>query len=1295
MKKQILGIIWLALWLLISGSSFAQETEYPLCSQASNWIFSCQEKEICNNPGSVCRCKVAASPFTYATEHYIPHNTSCLANTEFVKKKIISSYVISGSIVTFEFTVQNNATAKTFELRLPTAWQNPRINITNISVNDDDWRCNWWSIKLANWFLNPSCYIYADKRATITITGEIVSSSFIFSQIETNTCLKNIGSNICIDSERTTTSIFPTTNYSISQRILDPKPIFWREQAIYEIEIQNNGSKVSNQSVAFTSILGNFLGEPIFSLQKAAILAPYTRNKTHVWDLGIFSPGESKTYTLTTPLLSTPPAGSIIITTGSINAGSEIILADNVVVTSYTIPTFIDLQIEKIEKTSEEPEANQNELGYTIRYKNKGNTTINNLQLTALISWTNLSVISSWLASLDAETMNFVNITWTVNQDYPIWTRFCLSWNIIASNETESTDNNSFSGNCYTFVKSADVAIEAELLNEIVSIKSWSKLNYAIKLSNKGEKTAKNIGVKLFPSANQSSETAVDLTGITLAGGEEKTITYSAILRSYPIQGTSISLSGELSFTGIDLDATNNSFDIKYDLPALSDVYIKHSMLPFSWFKQGDTVTYIINYGNSWYASAWNPIVRLTLPSSISASETEWNLGKSLPAGNTGTIIVTWTLKEFLAAWTEFSSEARIFTDSAQVTTGNDVSVITWTVAAHNNISFWLSAQNTTRPDLTINPTSLVRAVSGDIITFTLTYTNNGNVPQNVGILFTNIWSLVLDSYNWNLGTIWVNQQGTITISGRIVGKGFSPFTPTATISYNNTSVAYSITIEEPYQCWDGLLTQNEVCDTALNINYWTWLACENQWGTCVLVTKFISNTACIQTLDWIDVCSNQAIINLNEPKCKTLEVRKPSANSSSINAICFGQYTSAYTLIGIDCGNGTVFTGFAGTLQQFPRTCTYNSSQQADSAIVSCRVGNDINNPNCRTRIPSCEIDLDTNVVILEDDDEWSVWVECSTNNWLEATLEIDCGNGNRKSGNGSAFSHKCTYDKDDLDWDSSAILDIQCKVDGILSCEDELILDQWIMGICGDGIRQGYEQCDLEENRDRISYHLDTRNRFDAPSSARGKMCYNCSIEDQAPAQCLSVHNGNISIEKGEYLPAWWRVNQNSFTSATSTNCSNSINDGKIIMSTMKCTFELQKPGGQKKTLLTRDCISNPDENRYPIFNYFKQYMSAFAWKYAFWPELFNTWVGNDLGEYKLRLNEITYDYCDDWERKTSKTDNVCETNFTITKPYLVQKSAFGMTPKTSTINLDDFYDINKKSYSNKNRSCKHYGS
>ncbi|HCY21463.1 TPA: hypothetical protein DIC40_06545 [Patescibacteria group bacterium] len=74
------------------------------------------------------------------------------------------------------------------------------------------------------------------------------------------------------------------------------------------------------------------------------------------------APGASKAYKLAAPLLSTPPAGSVITTTGSIQAGRELIFSDNIAVTSYTLPTVIDIILENLQKISSEPEANGEEL---------------------------------------------------------------------------------------------------------------------------------------------------------------------------------------------------------------------------------------------------------------------------------------------------------------------------------------------------------------------------------------------------------------------------------------------------------------------------------------------------------------------------------------------------------------------------------------------------------------------------------------------------------------------------------------------------------------------------------------------------------------------------------------------------------------------------------------------------------------------------------------------------------------------------------------------------------------------
>ena len=66
---------------------------------------------------------------------------------------------------------------------------------------------------------------------------------------------------------------------------------------------------------------------------------------------------------------------------------------------------------------------------------------------------------------------------------------------------------------------------------------------------------------------------------------------------------------------------------------------------------------------------------------------------------------------------------------------------------------------------------------------------------------------------------------------------------------------------------------------------------------------------------------------------------------------------------------------------------------------------------------------------------------------------------------------------------------------------------------------------------------------------------------------------------------------------------------------------------------------------------------------------------------GEYNIALYQVTYDYCTDNEGHKdigTPIDRVCETDFAVTKPYLAQKSSFGLTPKAMTVNLNGYEDI-----------------
>ncbi|MEI7562451.1 MAG: hypothetical protein WCJ39_01675 [bacterium] len=100
---------------------------------------------------------------------------------------------------------------------------------------------------------------------------------------------------------------------------------------------------------------------------------------------------------------------------------------------------------------------------------------------------------------------------------------------------------------------------------------------------------------------------------------------------------------------------------------------------------------------------------------------------------------------------------------------------------------------------------------------------------------------------NASVGTLGIGQSGTIILTGIVGPRNYISFTPTITLSSSVSNISDSVIIQEPMVCGDGLLTRNEVCDTQGQLGVIiSGQVCENQQNTCVLVTKYIVNTACL-----------------------------------------------------------------------------------------------------------------------------------------------------------------------------------------------------------------------------------------------------------------------------------------------------------------------------------------------------------------------------------------------------------------------------------------------------------------
>ena len=223
----------------------------------------------------------------------------------------------------------------------------------------------------------------------------------------------------------------------------------------------------------------------------------------------------------------------------------------------------------------------------------------------------------------------------------------------------------------------------------------------------------------------------------------------------------------------------------------------------------------------------------------------------------------------------------------------------------------------------------------------------------------------------------------------------------------------------------------------------------------------------------------------------------------------------------------------------------------------------------------------------------------------------------------------------------------------------------------------------------------------------------CENCAIKEYhhadpyQPPACFNV-NTSISVMEGELLPFRWNLELND--AKLSDDSGRTCEPGTINEDTLTCDFALYngKTNSQadsnplyRKTGV--DCLHAMDDDRlWKSFEakgkdfYPSLFMNDAPGRYYFKMKDGQTFDDNNYGEYKLVLERVKYDYCEeyeseeeneeggiDYETKTRRSDGilidrVCEVNYAVTKPYLMQKSAFGALKVDEDVDLSKFYDI-----------------
>lgn len=627
--------------------------------------------------------------------------------------------------------------------------------------------------------------------------------------------------------------------------------------------------------------------------------------------------------------------------------------------------------------------------------------------------------------------------------------------------------------------------------------------------------------------------------------------------------------------------------------------------------------------------------------------------------------------------------------------------------------------------------------MSGGLVNYTVVVTNNGTIPVSWSL--SDIWPLwSLSNNNATLLYTGLSlPTGTnlvFNFSGNLLSNAVTWFTNTANFNFTVGSTWYistgAVTVQVPNPvCGNSIIERNEMCEVINGVTYPTnILLTGQQCIACNVRTVEVVNVWEICIGSWFLECDtdiNTLPVLFGNPFLTIDKSVTPSVNLASGDLV---RYTVVITNTGTDVATNVLFQ------DQWPWTWvayvshstspSFNlvvvSGSMMSGTIPSIATGQSVTvyltwrviatgsavidniafatytNLSWTTTIQDnaliyvwqwwvCQSPVLLGSRVLRNG-EANIEVTCRAGSGNSATqIRIDCGNWQVFNGLWTSYTRTCEYDDNDE-------YTIACSVDWFTSssCEDDINIIDPEVSICGDGVIWQFESCDLWNDQEDGVYvtiedilWLDLDGDFVDSDEYEWASCYNCAIIDDnnpvTPPVC-NYTDTSLSVMPGEILPFWWDVEVDKWAIDSYEDCDQD-EIWSVIKDSMICEFAVMhnSDGDEVVDTFSFPCNQSLD---YDIFNTFTSTTSEF------------TDVDDSFGrflielndnidsywEYKIRLEKVEYNYCGYIEGELSSVKwipfcRVCETNFAMTRPYLMQLWA---NSSQASDQLEDFYDM-----------------